>query len=562
MKRKNKLLLSVLCLTGLSGILAVTGMSKLNSEILLFASNGTQQWNHYSAVAPTFDSNGSKEYWVSCSDPSHPIQFTAPTGDVKITNMGAPSAEFVNSLDSSDARYAAKLPKSVSFEDGQIPSVLSVVQGEARVTDSKATLGTKSLAVSTVGSGTFRIAFDRNWLNAIFNSNDAIYFDLVAEKQASNFYYNSASDQWGVKRYAGEGSIGAQTIWNTYTFSRAFFEDLKSDNVVIRVDDSPENTIYIDNIRFGGTTNIVSLENNYISGVYVKSAFDASTSLHVNTSGTFELSNTRASEGTTSLHLVSASDANIYVPTSFYQKAQGSGILYDLYVEPKDGAMHIYPTDSLKPAAYINSDNCGRWTTLYIPYEGVDVVNNTWARILGTRSNANGFDIYVDNIRIASEAWSFEQEHVLENNLLTSSFNGAGILHYKDNNLEVSDEKSYTGSYSLKFTANVANTRNIGISHAMYLAIPEGGSIVMRAYTDTAFNGSVCHIFADGLGKWVELTIPKTSINSSKNDHYLGTIYAPVTFYIDDIRIVGPAATAESANADILDLGADDVWYN
>ena len=96
----------------------------------------------------------------------------------------------------------------------------------------------------------------------------------------------------------------------------------------------------------------------------------------------------------------------------------------------------------------------------------------------------------------------------------------------------------------------------------MYLAIPEGGSIVMRAYTDTAFNGSVCHIFADGLGKWVELTIPKTSINSSQRDHYLGTIYAPVTFYIDDIRIVGPTETVESANADILDLGADDVWYN
>ena len=221
MKRKNKFLFSVICLTGLAGVLAISGMSKFNSELLVFASNGTQEWNHYEAVAPTFDSNGSKEYWVSCSDPTHPIQFTAPTGDVEITNMGAPSAEFVNSLDPSDERYAPKMPKSVSFEDGQIPSVLSVVEGEATVTDSKSTLGTKSLAVSTVGSY-LRIAFDRNWLNAIFDSNDAIYFDLVAEKQAGNFYYNSINGDYGVVRYAGAwysgAFVGAQTIWNTPTY--------------------------------------------------------------------------------------------------------------------------------------------------------------------------------------------------------------------------------------------------------------------------------------------------------------------------------------------------------
>ena len=559
MKRKNKFLFSVICLTGLAGVLAISGMSKFNSELLVLASNGTQEWNHYEAVAPTFDSNGSKEYWVSCSDPTHPIQFTAPTGDVEITNMGAPSAEFVNSLDSSDARYAPKLPKSVSFEDGQIPSVFSVVQGEATITDSKSTLGTKSLAVSTVSSG-LKIAFDRNWLNAVFDSNDAIYFDIVAETQANDLYYNSVTNQWGVIRYAE--TKGVRTIWNTYTFSRAFFEDLKSDNVVIRVDNSADNTIYIDNIRFGGTPNIISLENNYIDDVYVKSAFDASVSLHVNTSGTFELSNTRATEGTTSLHLVSSSDANIYVPYSFYQKAEGSGFFYDLYVEPKEGAMHIFPdsNDNLIPHPWIDSNNYGRWTTLYIPYEHIDVVGTAWARILGTRSNANGFDIYVDNIRIASEAWSFEQERVLENNFLSLTTFGAGILYYSSNNLEVSDEKSYTGSYSLKLTTTAEHARNIGISDAMYQAIPEGGSVVMQVYTDTAFNASCWHHWS--AGQWVEITIPKADINSAQNDHYLGTIYVPITIYIDDLRIVGPTETVESANADILDLGADDVWYN
>lgn len=566
MKRKNKFLFSVICLTGLAGVLAISGMSKFNSELLVLASNGTQEWNHYEAVAPTFDSNGSKEYWISCSDPTHPIQFTAPTGDVEITNMGAPSAEFVNSLDSSDARYAAKLPKSVSFEDGQIPSVLSIVQGDARVTDSKATRGTKSLAVSTDGSY-LRIAFDRNWLNAIFDSNDAIYFDIVAEKQASDLYYNSVTNQWHVERYAGQR--GVQTIWSTYTFSRKFFQDLQSDNVVIRVDNSAENTIYIDNIRFGGTPNIVSLENNYIDGVFAKSAFDDSQILHVGrkdgttwSGTTFELSNTRATEGTTSLHLASDSDTILYVPYNFYQKAEGSGILYDLYVEqPSSGAIHIYPNDNIKPWAYINSNNYGRWTTLYIPYEHIETVGNTWAKILGTRnSNTQGLDVYVDNIRIASETWSFEQEHVLENNFLSLTTFGAGILYYPDNNLVVSDEKSYTGSYSLKLTTNAEHARNIGISHAMYQAIPEGGSVVMQVYTDTIFNASCWH--HHNAGQWVEITIPKTSINSAQNDHYLGTIYVPVTIYIDDLRIVGPTETVESANADILDLGADDVWYN
>ena len=569
MKRKNKFLFSVICLTGLAGVLAISGMSKFNSELLVFASNGTQEWNHYEAVAPTFDSNGSKEYWISCSDPTHPIQFTAPTGDVEITNMGAPSAEFVNSLDSSDERYVPKMPKSVSFEDGQIPSVLSVVEGEARVTDSKSTRGTKSLAVSTVGSY-LKIAFDRNWLNAIFNSNDAIYFDLVAEKQANNFYYTSINGNYGVVRYAD--MRGAQTIWSTYTFTRAFFEDLTSDNVVIRVDGSPENTIYIDNIRFGGTPNIISLENQFTDGVLVKSAFDHSQTLHVGrkdgttwSGSTFELSNTRATEGTTSLHLASDSDTILYVPYSFYQKAEGSGILYDLYVEqPSSGAIHIYPNDNIKPHAYINDNNYGRWTTLYIPYEHIEVVGTAWAKIIGTRdSNTQGLDVYVDNIRIASETWSFEQERVLENNFLTLAPYGAGILYYSDNNLEVSDEKSYTGSYSLKFTTGAEWTRFIGISHAMYQAIPEGGSIVMQVYSDDIFNGTDWHVHEGDVGKWQEITIPKTSIYSGQTDHRIGVIsHANVTIYIDDLRIVGPTETVESANADILDLGADDVWYN
>lgn len=566
MKRKNKFLFSVVCLTGLAGILAISGMSKFNSEFLVFASNGTQQWNHYSAVAPTFETSGSKEYWISCSDSNHPIQFTAPTGDVQITSMGAPSAEFVNSLDPSDVRYAPKLPKSISFEDGQIPSVLSVVQGEATITDSKSTLGTKSLAVSTVGSG-LKIAFDRTWLNAIFDSNDAIYFDIVAETQASDLYYNSVANKYHVVRYAD--NKGVRTIWNTYTFSREFFQDLQSDNVVIRVDNSADNTIYIDNIRFGGTPNIISLENNYIDGVLAKSALDGSQILHVGCkdgttwSGTaFELSNTRATEGTTSLHLASESDTILYVPYSFYQKAEGSGILYDLYVEqPSSGAIHIYPNDNLKPHAYINSDNYGRWTTLYIPYEHIETVGTAWAKIIGTRdSNSQGFDVYVDNIRIASETWSFEQERVLENNFLTLAPYGAGILHYNSTNLEVSDEKSYTGSYSLKLTTNANHDRNIGISDAMYQAIPEGGSVVMQVYTDTAFNASCWKHHS--AGQWVEITIPKTSINPAASDHYLGTIYVPVTIYIDDLRIAGPTETVESANADILDSGADDVWYN
>ena len=82
----------------------------------------------------------------------------------------------------------------------------------------------------------------------------------------------------------------------------------------------------------------------------------------------------------------------------------------------------------------------------------------------------------------------------------------------------------------------------------------------MQVYTDTAFNASCWHHWS--AGQWVEITIPKADINSTVNDHYLGTIYVPITIYIDDLRIVGPTETVESANADILDLGADDVWYN
>ena len=74
-----------------SGILSATVLSL---GVVLATQNpepehvqgSNNQWNHYDAVAPTLDDSGIKEYWVNCE--THEHQFTAPTGDVEIVDIG------------------------------------------------------------------------------------------------------------------------------------------------------------------------------------------------------------------------------------------------------------------------------------------------------------------------------------------------------------------------------------------------------------------------------------------------------------------------------------------
>jgi hypothetical protein len=71
-------------------------------------------WNHYSAVAPTFEKRGSKEYWVNCS--THESVFSAPASE-NIVDKGAPTREFIDSLASNDSRLVERYCRGFNVDD-------------------------------------------------------------------------------------------------------------------------------------------------------------------------------------------------------------------------------------------------------------------------------------------------------------------------------------------------------------------------------------------------------------------------------------------------------------
>lgn len=86
-----------------------------------FRASGTEhdascQWNHYSAVQPTYTEHGSKEFWACCTHPGH-FALEAPAQG-EITDVGAFSGEYFENLSSEDARYVPVFDKlSIDFND-------------------------------------------------------------------------------------------------------------------------------------------------------------------------------------------------------------------------------------------------------------------------------------------------------------------------------------------------------------------------------------------------------------------------------------------------------------
>lgn len=58
--------------------------------------------HHYAEVAPTLNTYGVKEYWICCDDPTHKVEFSAPTAG-SVTNQN--HSDFT--IDENDERYIA-----------------------------------------------------------------------------------------------------------------------------------------------------------------------------------------------------------------------------------------------------------------------------------------------------------------------------------------------------------------------------------------------------------------------------------------------------------------------
>ena len=108
--KKNLLMafsINVLSLAALSGI-AFISTSSDRSPNAIHADVVKTVWNHYEKVEPTDSYRGIREYWLNCDNYSH--QFEAPDlSTATIRDMGAPTQQFINSLDEGDDRLFAPL---------------------------------------------------------------------------------------------------------------------------------------------------------------------------------------------------------------------------------------------------------------------------------------------------------------------------------------------------------------------------------------------------------------------------------------------------------------------
>ena len=115
----NKKKTVILALAGLLSAGAFSGvmMNEMGGIANVFANDNADAvtWKHYAAVAPTFTSHGSKEFWANCSNLGvH--QFEAPAkgtieegGDFSLTT-------YFKELTAEDDRYVAKLTPKVTFD--------------------------------------------------------------------------------------------------------------------------------------------------------------------------------------------------------------------------------------------------------------------------------------------------------------------------------------------------------------------------------------------------------------------------------------------------------------
>lgn len=552
MKKKNILLISTLSLSALTafGVLAGAASTKL------LAANEEVTWNHYSAVAPTADTKGIKEYWVSCS--SHEHQFTAPTGDDVVVDKGAPSQEFIDALEKTDDRLVAAYQKAITFEDNVLPAIFTASSNSnISVTDEAASEGNYSLKVTATGNNA-KVSVDRAYLDAIFASVDdpeVILFDAKVSVETASFYSSSKTRQWGVFPYEVNGSGVSHQLrnnlrnqWKTFTFTKERLDDLNTDNAMFWFDESTgAATLYIDNIRIGKNFDAASYVSYERNGIHKQDA--ANYAIQNNTDSewkldglvnganlsTVEITDARSSDGPSSLHVVSNSGSDLYVYASsdMYDaaKAQNTGILYDLYCASND-VMHIYGTDAVLPHPYINADNTGKWTTVFIPNSALEKVGS-YVRLFQTRNNTFNFDMYFDNVRLANSTVGFENEKFLGDC-------NASIKSYVGHPTAISTDYAHTGGKSLKITT-ASSGRSIIISDALYNSLPEEG-IKFYVYSETIFSGELFNYYdAEEFGKWKEVVVEKSQIKHDGTGYYLGVIWQAVTLYVDDI---GPAAAS------------------
>ena len=243
------------------------------------------------------------------------------------------------------------------------------------------------------------------------------------------------------------------------------------------------------------------------------------------------LTTEQAFNGTHSLKIVggSSTEKAFLISEDYYNRLPAEGIAFRMY------SSDIFNADIASgPSVY----NAGHGVGNKINYWGDD--QNIWrdyiipkSSIMATEGDHYLFKlpasmtIYIDDIRPAyadSANVGFEDDRSLTK-----------VLPYSGNTNTVTNEKAYSGKYSLKIVYG-KNNRTFLLSDEFYNALPDEG-VTFDVYSNDIFNGGQWHYFAPA-GEWKEVTVAKSAINAAAGDHYVGTLWGDggYTFYIDNVR--------------------------
>ena len=544
-----------------------------------FAGDSTT-WNHYSAVGVAeLGEKGIKEYWVNCE--THEHQFTAPTGEANIVEMGAPSASFIKSLDLDDDRLVY-YARGIDFENGK-NEIVSIHSGVSSVSveDGEGLRGSKALKCVFGGEGFLNISKD--YLDLVFADPEVNSLSFYAKGTlvTNNFrhitvdaqYVNNNNNIISCYEVNGTGH-GIDTVYKQFFLTRGVYSQMGASDWAIKYGgaDGPH-TLYLDNFQPSRydyyDRTVYGLENgreelNNATTYYLRNPVTGGAQLLI--TGAFDNTAIGANydmftEGERSFAVTKTSgQLNFYLRDEFaYANLPDEGILFDYYADfnangwwdGQDTGAIVTGTDKPFVSKINESVQKDRWHTLHFTKSQI----TTDGRFFIIKGSVAG-RVYIDNIRIATSDLreSFEQQpyvthfgnyvNVSNRNITTEAESNTLRDSYRDFLLlaewgactggEITNEKSSDGAYSVKLTFGGAGP--IRFNPQLYNMMSDTGTVSMDIYTDDI---TFTNEYLSGVtqGSWHTVTISKTQFSTPSAFRIFQAGWTAGTMYIDNIVV-------------------------
>ncbi len=214
MKINNKKTLLVLAAVALvGGTFTAVALTKENGFSVSAAEDENTIWKHYAAVAPTFTSHGSKEFWANCSEIGTHVFEEPKVGKIQEGDDFSKTPYF-NELTPTDDRYVAKLTPKVTF-DSRGGTVIESQDVEYNALAVEPTAPTRE-ADAYYDSYTFD-GWYANGKKFDFTKPVTGNVDLSAKWKYGKTKTIAVSDKWTKDNFTiGEKAIIRSTIWESF----------------------------------------------------------------------------------------------------------------------------------------------------------------------------------------------------------------------------------------------------------------------------------------------------------------------------------------------------------